>query len=176
MTVSAGPVGTPARTPPELRPMKKLKLRLPSLAAIPFLTTRHGLPAGRDNPDLCSHVCYLTGVGYSYVQEFTRAPDAVSRRLASHGALVLSKVLVQVVVPLHREMGRHRTADELDRLAKSLSIVGRADDDGWYPDDGGMQLVKDRLDDIQQTLRELRSHRKAPASQHELKLVEGGAS
>lgn len=150
--------------------------KLPTVEALPYIIGRfHPMPPGLDNPDLCPDCNYLRGVGGSYVQQFAHAPDAVSRELASAGALLLSKVIRQVVIPSKRLLQRHAVADELERLAKSLAVVGRASEHGWFPPDNFRQLIFDRLDDLSCQLRELRNHRAEPQPQPALSVVKGGA-
>ncbi len=106
--------------------------------------------------DLCPHLRFVRGHAHRIVTSFARAPGQVRERAAIE-ASDLSHLLTQVIVPLARLAQGEQYAAEYERLASSLQALaaGTLTMDANYPDDGGKQFLRDRIDDLEVKLNQV---------------------
>lgn len=121
------------------------------------------------NPDLCPRIRYVQARAARIVNEYARATSTQARNASIIEAADLAHLVTQVIVPLARE-GREPAAQqfaaEYQRLADSLMVIARHADrlEQYYPDDGGRQLVLDRIDEMSAKLERVINRRTARES------------
>jgi hypothetical protein len=106
-----------------------------------------------ENPQfhLCPHLLYVSGIARSYVNDVARATTKDSRREAIGRCLLIAKLIVNTVQPLARQAGGEDYAAAYGRMAAGLLALAGYDHEEHpenFPDDGGRQLILDRLADI----------------------------
>lgn len=110
---------------------------------------------------LCPRLRFVSAFAHSYVEEFRRAATEQARDLATSRALDLAKLVLWVVEPMARDLGRHDHADALHGLAKALTTLAGAhwqEHEVNFPPDDGRQLVLDKLDAIESKMNALLVH------------------